>query len=213
MRMRVLIAACLVVGGASANTFKLNYKNLNSLGGVICSLDESLVQGISQKPLIHKIEISKTKQNDSTTIEIDGTCNAEVDLKQKAITSSGNQFTLEFSSKKNGTITTDFGLSKLNISFKNGVPQKISLSNPFTKKSKIIELNRSAWAKNNSIFSLNKNVGIKIKHQNRVLASENNSNLVFKNMKFFNIWSFSSFACEAKVEIGESQCQKLADLI
>lgn len=210
-----IITLLLISSMTKASSFKLNYKNLNSLGSLICNLDEAhTAQQRPSSSFVHKIEINKTSlSSHAKIIEVSGTCHSQFSLKDKSLISSGNQFDLKFQSHQNKTIHTKLGLSQLSITFNQGAPTIIQIKNSFSHKSKTMLLHNAVWANSNSIFSLAKKKMVEIKSGHQIIASEKNANLIFGDMKFYNIWNYHSFACKAQKKLEESQCRELADLI
>lgn len=198
---------------ATSNAFKLNYKNINTLGALICSLDAEDTKQKKTHVIINKFSTNKTQLGDKQGVNLSGVCNGKVNIKTKDIISYGKSFELDFDSSFANTVKGTLGVKKIILSFTNNTPAKLKIINPYSKTKKVFNLGQVNWAKNNSIINFNTKDLISIKHNGRVIATESGANLQLLSAQFYNIWSFNSFGCSIKSRLNEDSCQELVDVL
>lgn len=211
-----LITSMQVLGRVSPKNdhFKFYYKNLNTLGAIICSLEASKRPVASGFVRLFKIDSDKGSIGAAERIEFSGTCNGEMNLKTKEVVSFGQSFSLDFTTSSLKSIKGKLGLKEIMISFQKSIPTFIQITDPFTKIKKGFDLSEINWAKKNSIISFKKDDLISIKKKGKILAVENASNIKLSGVDFYNIWNYSSFGCQSyKDQLNQSQCQELTDLL
>ena len=196
--------------------FIFNYKNINTLGALICSLDRPNKTSTPFLVRLNKLEVDKERMNSKTgkqVVSLTGVCNSEVNQKTKEIISFGQDLELILKEGTSSEAQGTLGLKKLKIVFRNNSPTLLKISDPYTKKARTFNLKQINWAKKNSIVSFSNSDNISIKSRGRIIAMEKNANLKIKDTQFYNIWSFNSFGCSVSAFLSEEKCQALMDLI
>jgi len=198
-----------------ASEFKFNYKNLNSLGALICSQVQDKLQ--PNQVQVSKFTIDKTSlgpAKNHAQYELTGSCNAILSKKTQEVLSYGEELQIEFNLKRLGHVSGTVGINKIDLYFDGKKLKKMTIEKISTAKLKSLNLNKIKWAKNNSLFDLNKKNKIQLRLKGRIVASEAQSNLNFKNHgTYYSIWSFGSFGCNGQAKIIPNQCETLSDKI
>ena len=195
---------------ASASSFQLNYKNINTLTGVICaSLQKESIS--KSETLVQKIQIEQIRTGHKSTdieFEVSGTCNAKFDKKSKSIAHFGEEINLTF---KPESITGSLGLNNINIKTNDKSISEIAIIDGLFGSTESIKVKKSNWAANNNIFTFSKSEKIKLELNRKVAAVEASSNLDIKSinqLKMFKIWSSQSFGCST---LSEKVCQNITE--
>ena len=203
---------------AQAKSFKYNYKNINTLAGLICHLNHQLsdIELKANQAIINKFSITKnniSEQKSNVQIELSGSCLNKINSLTNEVISYGNNFSLEFQAKKNNKIVGTIGLFTVSITVKNFRPYSLSMTDPFSKITKNFNLKDIHWSKSNSIISFTPGDQIQIKNKGRVIATESGSNLKLYNTQYYNLWNFNSVGCKGTQIISEDTCQDLSEKI
>lgn len=200
---------------ARSYSFDFHYKNLNSIMASLChSLKENSL-GTNQVRL-NKFSIEKNTLDQNglkTEFTITGACNQVVNLKSKNIDEYGQEVFLNFTYNKNlkaQSFSGSLGIHPISIEIKNGKPYSFRITKSFEGSSKVFNLEKSQWAINDSLFSIGKKSGIKLKVKSRVIASETEQTLHFSaTNKHYDLWNYNSYGCEAVKMIDQATCEAL----
>ncbi len=202
-----------LVLASEQSSFKLNYKNLNTITSLVCKSIE--INRSHNKIHLNNFKLDKTSF-DSNSIninyEISGNCNTEYSLSTGKLLALGDEINITAKKSKNilsysGTI----GLLKIDVLFNsNSEPHKLVVTNTFLNERSTHNLNKTVWAESDSTFSFNKERTIAVRKNGKKIAIERDLALIYSNHdKHYNIWSFSSFGCSSKTTIKKEDCEKL----
>ena len=179
----------------------LNYKNINTLAGVLCQE----IQKSSNQASITKFNIAKTELGSGQfELTLTGVCHSSI--KNKQLDSLGEELNLAFYSDKDYATGT-LGLHKIKIKFKNQVPLHMEIQDALLGQTKRLDLNKTRWSKNNMIVT-QRPIFVSLNH--RAYAKEKMASLEFRTkFRLYNIWNYEAFGCSASVP--KSLCEKLSE--
>ena len=200
---------------AGPKEFKFNYKNLHALSALIC---ESVNGATSQNSvLINKVSIDKNQYGPlpkDLRYEISGSCQNRVSSTGKEVLKYGEDLQLEMDLKNLGTVSGTLGIHKVRVLFKKKIPTKLMVDQYLLGEKKIYDLKNYKWSHSSSMVNFGKAEKLQLRSKKRIIASEENSNLVFSNGSIvYNIWSYESYSCRTKKKFGQKSCENLLQLL
>lgn len=191
-----------------ASTFKLNYKNINTLANLICSVSSESKLKHNQESLntINIKQITSGPKKSDRSFEVSGSCNIIYNLDKKRITNFGEEidFTLSINNKEH--VTGSIGIKQIHL--KNSM-KDIHIKDTLFGESFRVNLSDPNWAHNNSIFSFNNKNKILIKGRS-IAATEMNNKVEIKSkikrIFSYKIWSSNSYSCS---NLNSAECSKI----
>ncbi len=200
----------LFANTAMAGKFRYNYKNLNSLGAIICLMNTENSPTLKT----HKVSSIKKKisnKKNDFEYELTGTCGTEI-AKDKSVITIGEEFSIKLKSSKSSYIAFgNIGIKKIQITFREMNPIKITIQDPLLLTKMTRSMAQTKWATSNQIFSFNGDK-LELKIGRKLAALEDGGKLSFKKSPttFFNLWAESTFGCtQAGSSLSEQECEKL----
>lgn len=178
----------------------LNYKNLNTLAGLICHEFQTEKGGV----YISKISVDRNElKKGHFEYNLSGTCNAKVS--KNKITSLGEELQITFTEGKK-LATGKLGMKDVKVYLQNSKPYRLEVWDTLFAQKTALNIKGSRWSKDNMIFTT---TPILIRQGKRKIASENASKLLFKDNHFqlFNIWNYESFGCSKS--LSQTKCEAL----
>ena len=185
---------------AQEPTIAFNYKNLNTIGSMICevtALSSRLKKDIA---LVHNIKINKQKLGQGkldAIFEISGTCNSKFSISSKKLVSLGDEIDMTVDLKSLNNTTGTVGINEIRLKFKNRKLQAITNIDPLglSNGNKRTQVIAKKWAQTNSAFSFEKKSGINIKYGKSKVKEVASNLYVFNNnsrSKWSNIWHYQT---------------------
>lgn len=197
-----------------ASEFKFNNKNLNSLGALVCQLDQ---ESKTSKQLIRVNSISVNQKRigpepKDIIIEVQGTCNKIVSPKSMKVTALGDEFFVKFDRSLNHAGKGKIGIKNISIRFNAGKIKNILIEDPLLMTKITKDLSHSTWASTNQIFSFSADK-MALKFSRKIAATETGGTLEFESTRYFNVWSDQAYGCsQVTNEISDLACEKLIKL-
>jgi hypothetical protein len=199
---------------ALGSEFNFNYKNLNTLGALICT--QTTPTKKTEQILAHKINVDMRRvgpnPNDKI-FEISGSCDINYDLKSKKIVSFGEEFNIEFELGNLANVKGNLGIKEIEVSFDKNSLKAIKITDPLLLTNDNFDLSRSQWASSDRIFNLKNKKLLSVKLARATAAVEKNNTLIFytnDQTHFYNIWSYQSSGCShGSRKVSESECSKI----
>ena len=111
-----------------ASEFRFNYKNLNSLGALICSQLQDKIQ--PNQVQVSKFSVDKTilgSGNDHAQYELTGSCNAILSKNTHKVLSYGDELQIQFNLKRLGHVSGTVGVNKVDLYFDGKKLKKMSI--------------------------------------------------------------------------------------
>lgn len=210
----IFMSTLLIGQAALGSEFKFNYKNLNTLGALICT--QTAQTQNNKQILAHKINVDVRrvgpKPNDKI-FEISGSCDINYDIKSKKIVSFGEEFNIEFELANLKSVKGNLGIKEIEVNFDKNNLKTIKVTDPLLLTSNSYDLSRSQWASSDRIFNLKNKKFLSVKLARATAAVEKDNTLVFHTndqTNFYNIWSYESSGCSHKTrKIAESECTQI----
>lgn len=197
---------------ASSSPIKFNYKNLNTIGSMVCEVTgPKSTKGIA---LVHNLSINKKKYGAGKfdeSYEISGTCNSKFSLKSKKLISLGDEINLDINlaslKDSHGTV----GINEVKLIFKHGKLTEILNIDPLglSLSSRRNKLKMQKWAKTNAAFSLDKKTDIRvILGTSKIKEVSSNLYLFNKNYKskWSKIWHYQTKGCSVPRSVKIINC-------
>lgn len=197
MKLLSTISFLLILTTSYAKADMLNYKNINSLAGIICQQ----VLKDKDSSFISKFSIDKTQlDKNEFKVQLIGTCNAEV--KNGQITKFGEEIELSFYSNKE-TAKGRLGIKEIRIDLNSQGFSHVLIKDPLFNEAVKIKFTSSKWSSNNMIVTFEP---IKLQF-NGNKALEDTANLKLKDSTVYNLWNFEAYSCNNNLE--QKDCSRL----
>lgn len=216
MNCRTFLTFIIVLtsGVSVASEFKFNNKNLNSLGALVCQLDQGASSN-SEMIRTHSLNVNQKRIGPKTTdviVEVQGTCNKLIDSESMKVEALGDEFYLKIDRSQKLIGSGKLGIKNITIEFQKNKINRISIEDPLLLLTVTEDLSQSNWASSNQIFSFN-NENMSLKFARKIAATEAGGTLSFNSTRFFNVWSDQAYGCSlATKEISDLTCEKLTKI-
>jgi hypothetical protein len=199
---------------AYGNEFNFNYKNLNTLGALICSQD-SVVQD-KETILAHKVNIDMRRVGpggNDKIFEVSGSCDISYNKNSDIVTSFGDEFSIEIELSNLNSVTGKLGIKDIELQFNDRELTGMKITDSLMMSSKTFDLTGSHWAISDRIFNLKNKKLLSVNLSRSTAAVEKNNSLEFYTngqSRFYNIWTYESFGCSHKSKaITQKKCAEI----